>query len=365
MKERIPVLHLLGTAHREGSGVARIVAELARGLSPKYKLHAWFLESGGPLVDQLRDCGAEARWIDWPRGARDPLGAIRFWRQLRSTKFALVHQHWGARSIRQLVRTGTDAKTIAHIHGQIVETGKSLRDPAGVRGADAIIAVSEFVAGQLPGRQVHVVYSGVSASRRTGRNPPDREDAVVIGTACRLIEAKGVRDLIFAFAELNKEFPSLRLEIAGSGPEQGNLIKIVQEAGILEAVRFLGWVDDLRPVLRGWDVFALPSLDEALPMVILEAMAEGLPVVATRVGGIPELVDEERTGLLARPADVDGLHLALRRLVGDADLRRRFGDEGRLRAETKFTVEQMVGQIEGIYDGLISSNGATGRVNRE
>lgn len=354
VREPFHVLHLLGTAEREGSGVAKIVAELAQGLNPKYKLHAWFLKSDGPLINELRLRGADARWISWENGVCDPLGAMRFWRQLRSEKFALVHQHWGARAIRHLVRSGTNAKIVVHNHAQVLEKSR-VRDPVVVRGADAIIAVSEFIAHQLPGKQVHVVYSGVRSSEHIHRTRSNPRDSLTIGTACRIIEAKGVRELISAFAGLNRQFPSLRLEVAGAGPEQEILFKAAQEQGIARAVRFLGWVDDLRPVLRAWDVFALPSYEEALPIAILEAMAEGLPVVATDVGGIPELVENERTGFLVRPGDVDGLRMALRRLVESSDLRREFGDQGRLRAEAKFSVQKMVTEIESIYDALLSN----------
>lgn len=355
VSEPIHVLHLLGTAEREGSGVAKIVAELAQNLNPKYKLHAWFLKSDGPLVKELRNCGADAHWIGWENGVRDPLGAMRFWRQLRSEDYALVHQHWGARSIRQLVRWGTNAKVVVHSHGRFLEEGELRCEPAAVRGADAIIAVSEFIAQQLPGKQVHVVYSGVRPSEPIRRRDPDRPDSLVIGTACRIIKAKGVRDLVSTFAGLNREFPTLRLEVAGAGPEEGSLFKLAQDLGLAHAVRFLGWVDDLRYVLRTWDVFALPSYDEALPISILEAMAEGLPVVATNVGGIPELVENERTGFLVPPGDVDALRRALHRLIEHSELRAKLGDQGRLRAETKFSVEQMVAEIESIYDALSSS----------
>lgn len=352
MKEPIHVLHLLGTAQPEGSGVAKIVAELARGLNPKFKLHAWFLKSNGPLVNELCRSGALARWIGWENGIGDPLGAMRFWRQLKSEEFALVHQHWGARSIRRLVRFGTGAKIIVHSHGRFFEKDEHGYDPAGVSGADAIVAVSEFVAHQLPGKSVHVVYSGIKTTEQIARTESDQGD-VVIGTACRLIEAKGVRELVLAFVELRKEFPSLRLEVAGSGPDGQNLFATVREQGVADSVKFLGWVDDLRGVLRNWDVFALPSHDEALPMAILEAMAEGLPVVATNVGGIPELVEDERTGYLVQPGDVEALRTALRRLVGDSELRLRLGDQGHRLAETKFSVQRMVAEIESIYDHLI------------
>ena len=345
----IHVLHLLGTAQREGIGVAKIVAELAKGLSPKYKLQVWFLQSDGPLIDELCRDGIDARWIDWAEGLRDPLGALRFWRQLRAEDFALVHQHWGARLIRRLVHAGSHAKIIVHSHGRLFEKH---HDTIAAEGADALIAVSESVAHQMPGKQVRVVYSGIAASME--RTRLTRGNSVVIGTACRLIEAKGVRELILAFAGLKKEFPSVRLEIAGSGPEEQRLAETARELGVADGVKFLGWVDDLRQVLRTWDVFALPSYDEGLPMSILEAMAEGLPVVATNVGGIPELVEDGRTGYLVPPGDVGALRTVLHRLVEDSQSRNQLGDQGRLRAGAKFSVEQMVTEIESIYDGLIA-----------
>ena len=352
VRKPINILHILGTAQLEGSGIAKIVSELAMCLDPKYRLHAWFLKSDGPLVTDLCRSGAAARWVGWERGARDPLGAFRFWWQLGSKEFAIVHQHWGARSIRRLIRSRTNAKVIVHCHSQLLEKSEE-SDPVAVQGADAVIAVSKFVAHQLQDRHVRVVYSGVKPSDQIGR--PGREEAIVIGTACRLIEAKEVKVLISAFAELNKEFPSLRLEVAGSGPEEGTLVSAAQGYGVAHAVRFLGWVDDLRRVLRTWNIFALPSCDEALPIVILEAMAEGLPVVAANVGGIPELVKNEHTGYLVRPRDVDALRMALHRLVKDSELRAQLGDRGRQRVETNFSVQRMVSEIESIYEALLSN----------
>ena len=351
MNQPINVLHLLGTAQLEGSGIAKIVAALAHGLNPqKYKLHVWFLKSDGPLVAELSGAGAAARWVSWRSGMRDPVGALRFWRQFRSGEFALVHQHWGARSIRQLIRLGSRAKIIVHSHGQVLEGSQ---DPVAVRGADAIIAVSQSIAHQLTARQVLVVYSGIPTSEQINWTKSSHGNTIVIGTACRLVEAKGIRDLISAFAALNKELPAVRLEIAGSGPEESILSTAARDQGVAGGVRFLGWCNDLRQVLRNWDVFALPSYDEGLPIAVLEAMAEGLPVVATDVGGIPELVQNEGTGYLIEPKDVDALHKALRKLATSSELRSQFGHAGRLRVQGEFSVEKMVTQIESVYDTLI------------
>jgi glycosyltransferase involved in cell wall biosynthesis len=354
VKKPINVLHLLGAASPEGRGIAKIVAELPRNLDPQYRVHAWFLESDGPLVEELRDSGASAHWIDWKNGSRGPLGAFRFWRQLRSEDFSLVHQHWGARSIRHLIRATTGAKIIVHAHGQLLSTVDRVDNLPGLRGADAIIAVSKSIADQMSDRRVHVVYSGIRSSDQTAQTTLRSRKSITIGTACRLIEAKGVQDLIAAFSRLMEEFPDVRLKVAGDGTHKDFLVRAAREQNVSQKVEFVGWVDNLRPVLRTWDIFAFPSYDEGLPVAILEAMSEGLPVVATMVGGIPELVEHERTGFLVSPGDVNALWTALRRLVIDCQLRGQMGDQGRRRAETRFSVRQMVAGIESIYASLLS-----------
>src|SRR4029079_5728312 len=133
--------HLLGTAQPEGSGVARIVAALAAGLDPaKYHVHAWFLGSSGPLVEDLQAAGASTRSITWWRGVRDPIGAYRFWCCLRNYDFAIVHQHFGARSIRQLIGLSSDAHFVVHLHGGVSDSGSTNSVPVAVRGADLVLA---------------------------------------------------------------------------------------------------------------------------------------------------------------------------------------------------------------------------------
>jgi glycosyltransferase involved in cell wall biosynthesis len=354
MSKPIEVLHILGTAEREGSGIANIVAALAKGLNrKKYKIHAWFLASDGPLIAELRAAGAAACWVGWQGGICNPQGSLRFWRQLQSQDFAIVHQHWGARSIRRLIHAGSNAKLVVHCHGQIHAEDKEGPIPIAVRGADAIIAVAESVARQLPRQQVYVVYSGIERSERVVRTPLAQRDTVVIGTACRLVKSKGVRELISAFAKLYEEFPFLELQIAGSGPEREALCKAAEGKGVAGRVRFLGWRADLMRVLGTWDLFAFSSHVEGLPIAVLEAMAAGLPVIATNVGGIPELVEHERTGYLVPPMDVDALCESLRRVVANPELRSQLGKAGRLRAQRNFSVERMVFEIESIYDALV------------
>ena len=351
MDRPINVLHLLGTAQPEGSGIATIVSALARGIDlRRFKLHAWFLESDGPLISELSEAGVDACWVDWKNGSFDPMGAFRFWHRIQSERFDIVHQHWGARSIRRLVRSGSAAKIIVHHHGRIKKQRQGEREPVAVRGADAIITVSESIAHQLLAKRVFVVYSAVSPSEHPLRTTPRPENTVVIGTACRLVEAKGVRDLIRAFAALHEEHPTIRLQIAGSGPERGPLLKEAGSRGMEQFVRFLGWRNDLRDLLNTWDIFVLPSYDEGLPIAILEAMAEGLPVISTNVGGIPEVVEHEGTGYLVEPGNSIELCAALRKLIQSPSLRSHLGQAGRTRVEARFSIKKMVADVSEIYE---------------
>ena len=117
-------------------------------------------------------------------------------------------------------------------------------------------------------------------------------------------------------------------------------------------VHFTGQRADVARLLGALDIFVLPSLREALPIAVMEAMAMGLPVVATRVGGIPEVVEDGMTGCLVPPGDEAALAAALGRLVADPALAARLGAAGRARVQAQFTVEQMVRRVEHLYDEL-------------
>ncbi len=348
------VLHILGTAQPEGTGMARIVGTLARGLDPeRFRFHAWFLAGEGPLVGMLEQAGVRASALDWSRGARDPAGAWRFWRRLRTQKFQIVHIHFGGRSVRWLVRAGTRAKIVVHLHGRVLEPrGLGLVTHSG-RGADRVIAVSRSVAERVVDTRPIVVYPGVAVPEMPGPRLP-RTGERVVGSAVRLLPLKGLVYLLRAIASLRAEFPNLILEIAGSGPQLARLEREAQALRLSEAVRFLGWVEKLAPVLARWEVFALPSLEEGFPVAGLEAMAAGLPVVASAVGGIPELVENGRTGWLVPPGDPEALAGRLRQLLRDPEAQEVMGIAGHARVRKCFTAEQMVAGVAKIYDDLLS-----------
>jgi glycosyltransferase involved in cell wall biosynthesis len=351
----VEILHLLGTGQPEGSGIARIVAALATGLDPsKYHVHAWFLGPSGPLVDDLQAAGATAHSLNWWRGARDPIGAYRFWRCLRNYDFAIVHQHFGARSVRRIIRMSSDARLVVHIHGRMSEPISARSVPVAARGADVVIAVSNAVALQFPALRPIVVHAGVESPMEFHPENKAPRTTTVIGAACRLVPLKGLLELIRAVASLQLEFPGLRLEIAGTGPQREDLEIEIGRLGLAGRIRFLGWQQDLRPIFRSWDIFAMPSLDEGLPIAVLEAMAQGLPIIATSVGGLPELIEDGRTGYLVPRSDVAALARCLRLLILDPERRRAMGAAGRERVRDHFSAARMVAEIAAIYDSLVA-----------
>jgi len=349
------ILHVLGTAQPEGTGIARIVAALAAGLDRRqYRLHAWFLGPGGALARELEAAGATVRVVGWTGGKRDPVGAWRFWKALRTHDFALVHQHAGGRSLRSLVHLASRAPIVVHAHGRISESLPEDPRPMQFRGADAVIAASRAVAERIGiAKGLQVVHAGVGTCEEPGERM--LRATTVVGTACRLVPLKGLAHLIDAMALLRGDLPALRLEIAGSGPQRAALEAQVRRAGLDDRVTFLGWQGDLARVFPRWDIFCLPSLEEAFGIAALEAMAAGLPVVASAVGGLPELVDHDRTGHLVPAGNAASLARSLRQLAEDPALRAAMGAAGRRRARDLFSSERMVADISCIYERLAAA----------
>ena len=350
------VLHILGTAQRESTGLAKIIAALARKLDQeRYSIHALFLGEDGPLASELRNLGVPVCVMNWSLGARDPVGAWRFWRDLRGKEFAIIHQHFGGRTPRWLAQKATRAKLILHLHGRGLESNAPTPVSIRIQGADAVIATSNAVAEQVVGMRPQVVYPSPHIPDDHHGKPVVLRSATgkVIGTACRLVPIKGISYLISAVASLRTEIPDIRLEIAGAGPERAALESAVQLLNLENCVTFLGWQENLAPVLARWDIYVQPSLEEGFGMAALEAMAAGLPVVATAVGGVPELVEDGRTGWLVPPSDTAALTDRLRALLLDPMLQQSMGIAGQARARATFSSERMVAKISEIYDEII------------
>jgi glycosyltransferase involved in cell wall biosynthesis len=173
------------------------------------------------------------------------------------------------------------------------------------------------------------------------------DDIVILSTA-RLHPTKNIGNLLQAFATVHRRQPLARLWICGAGPLAGELAELAETLQLGGVVRFLGGRDDVAALLQAADIFALSSDMEGLPLALLEAMAAGLPVVATAVGSVPEYVDSD-VGLIVPPRQVDDLTAALLAMVGDAALRQRTGEAARNRAHAFTDVVQWRKALEAEY----------------
>jgi glycosyltransferase involved in cell wall biosynthesis len=186
-------------------------------------------------------------------------------------------------------------------------------------------------------------------------------DETVLGIIARLVEQKGHRYLIEAFAKAAAQKGNLRLLIVGSGALEDDLKARVRHAGLEKAVLFTGYRTDTSDLLAAIDIFVHPSLWEGFGLAVLEAMAMGKPVIATRVSALPELIQDTVSGFLVAPKDADALAAVIIRLAGNGLLQQRIGEQARQRCLREFSVERMSAATRALYgEVLASSSGIPG-----
>lgn len=216
--------------------------------------------------------------------------------------------------------------------------------------------------------RVFVIHNGIDVtkwlSQLLRKSPEERRkikeeifqaalDTLIIITVAELHERKGLKYLISATADLVKKFSNIKLVIIGRGGEKNNLEDLSENLGINDRVIFLGQRKNIAIFLKNSDIFALPSLREAFGMVNLEAMITGLPVVASRVGGISEVVENGKTGFLMEPGNSKNIALTLEKLIIDEKLREKFGQNGKKRVIENFDAKIMAENYQKIYQNLL------------
>jgi glycosyltransferase involved in cell wall biosynthesis len=175
----------------------------------------------------------------------------------------------------------------------------------------------------------------------------------VVGMVARLDLQKGFEYLLLAARELCGAFPELKVVIVGEGPDRQAIENMIQRFGLQSKVILAGQHSDMPGIYAAMDIFVLPSLNEGLPMTILEAMAASRPVIATRVGAIPTVIKDGETGLLVDPSDVNGLRDALVRLLTDSGFCRRIGSAGHDWVSGNYTSEAMALKYRAMYDEVL------------
>lgn len=236
------------------------------------------------------------------------------------------------------------------------------------RSSAAVVAVSAASRDDLvdtlgvPREEIQVVANGVP--RPQGRARPvrmemglDPGDPFVLSVG-NLYRVKGHDVLVRALARVAGARPGLRWKaaVAGRGEEEGRLRGLAAEGGVVERIDFLGFRDDVGALLAAADVFVMPSRSEGLPLALLEAMHAGVAVIATEVGGVPEVVTDGEEALLVPPGDVDALAQALLRVLEDDELRARLVARARRRAEERYSVRSMTDAYEALYGPDVSGD---------
>jgi glycosyltransferase involved in cell wall biosynthesis len=344
----------------EPGGTERQMIEIIRRFDPaRWEVHLACFHAKGAWFPRAAEAAASV--AEFPvRSFRTP-GIVRhiraFGRWCHARRIALVHTTELYSNI-----FGLPAAALAHVPVRIanrrgINPDKTPLQIAMQRAAygfaHRVVANSRAAAERLerehvPKRKITVVPNGLdlrqfSPHARTASLP---RKVIVVANLRRI---KGHDVLIDAAAIVLKRFPDARFEIVGDGPEHASLLERVRAHGIQHAFMFLGHCDDVAARLAAADIFALPSRSEALPNAVLEAMAAGLPIVASAVGGIVELIVDRRTGLLVPSGDPVLLAARLCELMEDSSLGWRIGDAARRDAQSRYSFDRMVAEFDRIY----------------
>ena len=358
-------------------GLERVVLSLvAQGMKQGQRLGVVCLERPGILAPQVEALGAWVACIDKPPGIRPgTIGRLgRFFSEVRPD---IVHTH----QVGALFYAGPASRRkscipVVHTeHGKHYEQGVKTRWLGRIAGrfADRFFCVSQDIATSVlshrivPDRKVFVVRNGIDTARFCHRSRYEEMcralgiplGVPIVGTIGRLCEIKRQDLLLHAFARIRSRIPEARLLIVGDGPLMGSLRSLASDLGLEPCCHFVGYQAEPESYLQLMDVFALTSRSEGMPLVLLESWAAGVPVIAARVGGLPELVRDRSNGLLFDSGDEHALAAALETLLANPVDAKRMGDQGRRMVVSQFDVSRMAGDYQIHYLDLLHE-GRTG-----
>lgn len=349
--------------HLNVGGVTSYLYTLACGL--KQKGHNVYLaSSGGEWTEKFIACGIKhisvALMTKNELSPKIIFSYFKLKKEAKKFKIGLVHSN--SRTTQVLGNLLSRALNIPHVftcHGFFKPKLSRLLFPY---WDQAVIAISQEVKEhliadlKLDAKKISVINNGIDtgnfgnfSARGSLRKDLGINDALVVGIIARLSDVKGHIYLIRAMRQVIKTFPTAKLLIIGEGKMKNTLIGEVEALGIKENVLFIPQAGNTGDMLAAMDVFAMPSLQEGLGLALMEAMAQGLAVVGSAVGGIKTLIQDEVNGLLVGPADVEGLSRAIIELLKDSKLRQDLGIEAREFITENFSKERMVDQTLRVY----------------
>ena len=315
----------------------------------------------------------------------DPVAVTRLVCEIRRVRPHILHTHTAKAGAvgRAAARLAGDARppVIVHTyHGHVLrgyfdpvrtqffrETERAL-----ARHTNRLIAVGPQVRDDLvelgvaPAEKFSVIRLGIDLESRVltaDRRAEFRhlfgipEDRFVVGWIGRMTAIKRVPDILAAFKALRDRGVEATLCLVGDGPDRDAVEQLASDLGIVRDILFVGYQRDVAPYYAFFDAFLLPSANEGTPVVAIEALASERPVVATRVGGVPDVVDDGEDGFLVEVGDIPALADRLEQLARDPELRARMGKAGRERVVPRYRVERLVDDVDTLYRELLTEQG--------
>ncbi len=362
-KRLLKILHI-DPERNWGGGEAQVLGLLSY-LCRKGHRNDLLAHPGGRLFEQCGSLGVR-RLSLVARNDLDlrPVPALR--RLIRGEKYDIVHFHTKrAHTLSLWLPHGPECpKYVVTRRMDYPEAKSWYTRHLYNRRVDGVVAISQVIVNLLvqagvEAKRVRLIHSGIDPERfvRCAHGPAVTEREAVVGIVAALEERKGHRYLFEAAAALKQRGHKIRYLVVGEGPVRRDLEERIKALNLEEEVHFCGFVSDAPEILSQIDIFVLPSLYEGLGVAALEAMAAGKPVIASRVGGLPELIADGETGLLVAPKNAEGLAEAIARLAGEKSLAREMGRRGAERARASFSLEQMAAKNEAYYYELAGGPG--------
>ncbi len=351
-------------AGREWRGGQRQAFFLVKELKDKGYPVQFVVQPGSPLHRKATKAGLPVLPVRI-RGEVDFMAALRLSWAMKRRRCRLVHFH-DAHSVAVGAAAAQRARVPLRFISRRVDfplKDNTLSRRKYTRDVDGIIAISEGVRQVLlnsgvPASLVHVIPSGIDFSPFREKWPRDflrREfsfapDDFLVGIVAALEDHKGHTYLIQASKILKAEAPRIRIIVVGTGSLKMDLSRQAHDLGVEDIVYFLGFREDVPRILASLDLFVLSSYLEGMGSSLLDAMASRLPIVATRTGGIPEVVIDKKTGLLVRPRDPAALAQAILKLYRDRDLAGKLAERGFEAVHEKYSAEAMAWKVIDLYE---------------
>ena len=313
-------------------------------------------ESGFPV--QLIPCAGR---LDW-----NAVRALRSY--VRDERIEVIHSHgYKADIYGYFASRHESARIISTCHlwpgGDVKLWLYSMLDRLLLRRFPRVVAVSEEIAQSLRRMRVSsarltVIDNGIDMTPFTSAMPTLRAElgtgsAPIVGLVGRLAPQKGPDYLLRAARLVRRRMPDVRYVFVGDGPEKTNLQAMAERLSIADKVFFLGRRDDMPQIYRSLDLMVLPSREEGMPMTIIEALAAGTPVIATRVGSVPKLIRHQETGLLLESGDIKGLSDAIVLMLSKPELRREYAATGRQLVYRQYSADCMADKYLDLYSQIV------------